>query len=338
MILHTGCGLEPWRRVGELELTRWDLWYLMVLVKDCGGSWDDLATRLRSAVKDDLGGFAGRDWEAKRSHMEALRTKLEAAGIAVGKLLGPLAGSKPVLYKARKKLFGGWLPDSYKTQDMLATPRRRLRALAMRGQWERFPVNPAVYEQVYTGEIGRRSFYGEMASLGLSNRLETRLRRAARERGVAPARLLALYRSGLTVLLEAMERNSIDDSFGVIGDFYQEVLKKYFEVRWGATGIAAEAYYRDFLELATWEDYGFMHEQLGPFFQATQPEHVPLVDSILISIREELLRHEELGYQAERARALLHGLHKIRETAPAQDRRKTPGGFRGSTRGRAGVL
>ena len=178
----------------------------------------------------------------------------------------------------------------------------------MRGLWFRFPVSPRRFEKVYASEINQRDFYGETASLGLSSRLEERLKRAAKEVGGDAEKRLALYRAGLTAVLDGMER--VDDSFGVIGQFYQDVLSHYFEVPWTRTSIEPEVYYRDFLNLATWEDYGFMHGELAPFFRAVPPDHVPLVETILNSIRKELLLREELAHQVERAGDLLDQLHQ----------------------------
>ena len=31
---YTGGGLEPWCQAGGHEFTRWDLWYLVVLLRD----------------------------------------------------------------------------------------------------------------------------------------------------------------------------------------------------------------------------------------------------------------------------------------------------------------
>ena len=306
MDLHTGCGLEPWRRVHGLELTRWDLWFLLVLVQECGGSWDRLATRLRDPKERKYPSFFDRqDWEAKRSHMEHLRDALESSHLDPVKLLGRLVDARPalVLYKAREKLFKTEVSRAYKTAAMVDTPRHRLEAGAMRGAWSEFPVDPGPFEPVFTNEVRRRDHYGELATFGLVRRLEDRLKRARRDAGEDKGRRLALYRAGLTALLEGVA--GVDDSCGAFGDFYQEVLKGYFEVPWTMTGLAPETYYRDFLNLATWEDYGFMHGQLGPFFHAIRPEHIPTAKAALGSIREELARHEELVYQAKKARELL---------------------------------
>ena len=308
MDLHTGSGLEDWRTVGKVKLTRWDLWYLMILVRDCGNSWDTLGLHLRKEVDEELSGFRGLDWEAKRSHMEALRKRLESASADPAKLLGKLVESRPILYKARDRLLKRMVPDAYKTPDMVATPRLWMRGMALRGLWFRFPVSPRSFEKVYASEINQRDFYGETASLRLSDRLEERLKRAAKEVGGDAEKRLALYRAGLTAVLDGVER--VDDSFGVIGQFYQDVLSHYFDVPWTRTSIEPEVYYRDFLNLATWEDYGFMHGELAPFFRAVPPDHVPLVETILGSIRKELLLREELTHQVERAGDLLNQLHQ----------------------------
>ena len=145
MDLHTGCGLEPWRRVHGLELTRWDLWSLTVRVKEGGGSWDRLANRLRDPKERKYPSlFDSQDWEAKRSHMEHLRVTLESTHLDPVRLLGPLVDvrSALILYKTREKRFKTEVPRGYETAAIMDTPRHRLEARAMRGAGESFPPTP----------------------------------------------------------------------------------------------------------------------------------------------------------------------------------------------------
>ncbi len=136
-------------------------------------------------------------------------------------------------------------------------------------------------------------------------RLEAGLEKEGK-RAVGPAERLALHRAFLTGMIAAMER--ADDSCGVLGDLFHERLADYFAVPWQETGIAADLYYRDFLEYATWEDYGLLPDRLGPFFERVATEHMAMVDAILRDIREELLA-AELEYQAEEALTLPGALH-----------------------------
>ncbi len=117
----------------------------------------------------------------------------------------------------------------------------------------------------------------------------------------------------------------MDDSCGAFGDFYQEVLHGYFEVPWSRTELAPETYYRDLRNLATWEDYGFMHGQLGPFFRAIRPEPVPIAKDAPGSICDEPARYEELAYRAKKAHELLGELEAETQVG---ERRSGAGGRR----------
>jgi hypothetical protein len=121
-----------------------------------------------------------------------------------------------------------------------------------------------------------------------------------------PPSLLAALRASLTAVLEAADRS--DDSFGAIGEFFAECLDRYLELPWQQCEIRSSDYYLDFLELATWEDYGYMPEGLGCFFDNVEPEDVEIVEMLLGDIREELIDND-LDYQADEALTLLGDLH-----------------------------
>lgn len=320
MELHTGSGPEPWHEAGGRVFDRWDLWYLVILTADCAGSWAELAARLRERTRGSAGStsYQQLDWEAKRSQLADLRDRIEQARLDPSVLVAGLAEDRAVLRKARAKLFERAVADGDKTAAMRRTPRWLLEAQALRGEWDRFPVSPARFEPVFAGELGRRDFWTEKGSFDLCDRLEVALGQAGRRCGARPAELLALHRAGLTVLIGAME--CVDDSCGVVGDFYGTVLQTYVGLPWPATGIAPEVYYRDLLNLATWEDYGLMFQRLGSLYAALPPEHLPLADATLRQIRSELLRREELGHQAAEALRLRRELHQARpELGPIDD-------------------
>ena len=259
-------------------------------------------------------GYSRSDWEAKRPHMEALRERHAAAKVDPSRLLGHLLEARPALvpYKARRKVLQTMVPDPYKTADMVATPRHRLGAIAMRGLWKRFPVDPGLFEPVFATEIHRRKIHVDATLFGLARRMEDRLVRAVRESGRDPGQLPALYRAGLPVLIEGV--GYLHDRGGVLAALYRKaVLAPYFEVARAGSGLPPETYYRDFLNLAIWEDSGFLHEELGPFFRAIPPEHVARADAILRPLRRELQGHEELDYPAEAALTLLGALRAEKE-------------------------
>jgi len=200
---------------------------------------------------------------------------------------------------------GRCVAEHEKTPAMRDTPRKRLFTRALRGHWARFPVSPAHYDPVFRRVVEARDHYGERATFALARRLEAGLAKAGR-RAVGPAERLALHRAFLTGMIAALER--ADDSCGVLGDLFHECLPDYFAVPWAETGIAADLYYRNFLEYATWEDYGLLAGRLGPLFAHVATEHVAMVDAVLRGIREELLA-AALDDQAEKALALRGALH-----------------------------
>lgn len=61
---HTGSGLEPWTK--ESDFTRWDLWYLVLLLDNFSGSWDLLADALKISRRSLQ--VVQWDFEAKRCH------------------------------------------------------------------------------------------------------------------------------------------------------------------------------------------------------------------------------------------------------------------------------
>ncbi|HUW63116.1 MAG TPA: hypothetical protein VMW83_00155 [Spirochaetia bacterium] len=307
-VLHTGGGPEPWTQESGQEFTRWDLWYLVLLLNNFGGSWDGLAGSLKASRRSLQ--VVQSDFEAKLCHMEDLRHRLTDAGLDPASLVGDLAQDKRILRKARTKILEQDVQEADKTAGMRDTPRRILSERALRGEWDKFPVSPVLFEHVFRDEVNRQKFYSENASFGLSRRIKAILKKVHREGASSPEAQLALYRAGLTALLDAMDM--VDDSSGVFGDLFGEVLKDYLAILWQSTGIAPEVYYRDFLNFAVWEDYGLTDNGIGLFFGTVPSEHVLILDTILGDIHTELLCHEELAYEAEKALRLLKKWHSIK--------------------------
>ncbi|MDA8335410.1 MAG: hypothetical protein M0Z41_10560 [Peptococcaceae bacterium] len=311
-MLHTGGGLEHWTQESGGEFTRWDLWYLVLLFDDYGGSWEALADTMEKTLAEGMHSFKQLDFEAKRGHMENLRHRLNEAGLDPARLVGDLVRDKRILRKARTKILKDYVRDSDKTVEMRTTPRYVLEERAWRGEWGRFPVSPAVFEPVFQDEVGRRSFYSEDASSGLARRIGAILEKVGRKPASSPEARLALYRAGLAALVDAME--VVDDSCGTVGEMFEEIFEQYVAIPWPSTGIAPGVYYRDFLDFAVWEDYGLTDHGMGRFFAAVPPEHVPLVDTVLLDIRADLLRYKELDYQADQALRLLVEFHTVKRT------------------------
>jgi hypothetical protein len=274
----------------------WDLWFLVALVADHGGDWHVIRGRLLERVKGH--GWDREDAEAKLSHLADLERRLARCEVQPTALVRSESREKRLVMKARDKLFKQHIEDRYKTRAMRETPRRLLHARAMRGHWSRFPVSPARFEDVFNAVIGPGGHHhAKGASFGNARRMERGLARADKSCKGEAAQRLALYRAFLTVNLDVIACS--DDSYGVLGDLFREGLAGYIAIDWQATGMRPDSYLRDFLELATWEDYGGI-DDLGGFFAGLAPEHAPAAESILREIITELRLHH-LDYQEREA-------------------------------------
>ncbi|MCK5801164.1 MAG: hypothetical protein KAI47_28445, partial [Deltaproteobacteria bacterium] len=291
-------GPEQWRTINGEVFCYWDLW-LLVLVARAEEGWKAIRRDLKERHRFDT---MRRDSEAKLSQVTDLRQRIERLGQTPRSVLGDLIDDKKLLTKARTKILDQTAGDRHKTRAMRETPREQLSRRALRGNWEGFPVSPSTFDSPLASIVGRRNFYPERASFGLAKKLEQQLCREEKRLKGAKAEKLALYRAFLTVVVESMHR--LDDSYGVIGDLYQEKLPTYLDMPWAKVGLTSEVYFRDFLEFAIWEDYGLMGENLAPWFAAIEAPHIALVESILRELMTELEEHE-LEYQHEEAQQLL---------------------------------
>lgn len=297
-------GNDAWIVIDGVALTRWDQWMLAVLVAECGGDWAAVRPRLRERR---MFGLERDDTEAKLSHLDYLQRRLERIGSAPEELLR--GGVDPSLRrKACEKILRQVVTEADKSPAMRDTPRRRLVRRAWRGHWTGFPSSPAPFEAALRAPIDTRAFHPKGSTFALARKLRAAADRL-RPQHRRPADRLALGRACLTAVLDAMHR--ADDSFGTLGDLFLRHIQEYLDEPWRSTGIAAAVYYRDFLELAVWEDYGLMSGHLDGVFADTGEDDAALVDSILRTLRDELLR-DELDYQAEKALTLLGELRVAR--------------------------
>src|SRR5258708_21404545 len=94
-------GNDPYRAIkvsGQrrgLALTYWDLWFLVVLLTDFAGDWEQLAHRFRA----DGGALSPRrdTAEGLLNHLNELRQRLAKAGVTPATALGP---DRPSLLKS----------------------------------------------------------------------------------------------------------------------------------------------------------------------------------------------------------------------------------------------
>lgn len=302
-------GPEKWKTIGAETFVHWDRWFLAVLTTDFGGDW----TALKEAVKERCARSYGHhdDVERKMSHLNELRDRLERQELAPEDCLDEESLDRKVLYKARRKLFD---QEAYEgraqTESMRNTPARLLRAQALRGHWDAFPISPEPYEAAFASELEERDFYPKNSTFGLVRGLERLL---DEEDGQCPdaASRLACYRGFLTAVLHAMDH--LDDCFGVVGDLFRERLTTYICLPWEDTGITPEAYYQDFLEFAVWDSYALTDRRLDRFFRSITKERFALVEGILIAQERELRALSQdfpsLEFFAEEALDLLAELY-----------------------------
>ena len=289
-------GNDPWRTFGSETLCHWDLWMLILIVARHGGDWDSFREQLREQRK--CMSSSTRDVEAKLSHLDQLRERLQESNLAPLELVGELASDRMAMRKAKTKILDQQVVGSQMSASMQATPRKRLYARALCGNWAKFPRSPISFARTFR-RLVKRGFYPKSATFAVADRLESTLEKETGRCGEDTTELVALHRAFLTTVVEAMER--VDDSYGVVGETYPGPLRKYFSLPWIATGIPPEAYLRDILEFITWEDYGLTRRaDVMPFFEGLEPEHASLADAILRETRAELV-HCDLEYGADTA-------------------------------------
>lgn len=289
-------GPEPWAEVGELSWSHWDLWFSVVAVLDHGGQLDDLEKRLVADLRGPLYGRHGT--EALLSHLNDLRTRLEAAGLAPSDLASTKAlGERTLVAKARKKLSNSSLDGRALSPAMIETPRVRLTRRARTGHWPSFPVDPAVYYKSFRRHVEVKDHISKNRSFEAVARVKDRL--GGLDRSSLPvAERLALFRAFHTAALELIERT--DDSYGNVGDMREEAWHIYLDLDWQAAGMSHEDYWADLCGLVVFEDYGLgFKEETRPWARVAA-RHMGSVESCLNEL-ERICRQCFLDYEAAEA-------------------------------------
>lgn len=284
-----------------LSLTYWDLWIAIVLVKYWEGDWDKLIDSLRRKLKRRSFSLP-YDFEALTNHIRLLRQTLDDAGLCIEDILA--GADADFLKKQEKKAYSKVLEMDFerneKSKWMMYTPRKLREVKAMRGHWDRFPVNPEEYANSLERRYKSKGYYSENQSFGLEEKLSEFIKK--QESRASLAKRFAFYRAFLTVVVEKM--NMVDDSFGVIGELYQDVFQKYYRLDRTKLDMSPSDFFQDLLELLIWEDYGFTDEVQPDFFASLAQSEIPVVESILQRQWEELSKLE-IEYQAEEALTML---------------------------------
>lgn len=310
-------GDDEFATIGGQAFSHWDLWFAIVLVQ----RFDSNFHLLREALLDEdpsqpswRRSFQRGGVEQRLSHLDDLRVRIDAAQIDVSQLMAMAEVSSYLENKARVKVLGdkhGLSEALDPTSAMIHTPRARLRERARRGNWAPFPVSPEPYDQTFRNCGRSKDGYSKNASFKVARRLEERLnRQAERAHRSGIASEVACYRGFLAAFLDIMDRT--DDSFGVMGELIiHAAAPAYLDLDWRSTGLGPEAWYRDFVEYAVWEDYGLIDSSrrdrtsaVDRFCRSVSKGDFELVDGIIRAVANELAGEFDLHYQVADARQM----------------------------------
>lgn len=293
-------GPEVWAEVDGRPWSYWDRWYCVVCVADFAGDWDALAERLATRS----GGLhIASDAESKLSHLDDLAGRLGAAGLGIADLAGDVERAE--LTKARRKVLDQGLSGRDRTSAMRDTPRRRLRARALRGAWREFPVDPADAYERFVAFVDEADHIGKGGTFELARALDDEIAAAVDAAGGDSARLLASRRAALTAVCEIAHR--VDDSYGQIGELGHAAWSAYAATRW--RDLLPEAvYWRDIAQLVAFDDHAHLHRaETVPWRQARAADLL-LLRSVVVALAEEYAA-ARLDYHAQQARVALAWAH-----------------------------
>ena len=286
-------GPELWRRIGPHSFCYWDRWFLRLALAErdgfdgLGAFFEDRRRRLP---------FEQRDAEIKLAHLADLRLRLQDADLSPADVLGAEDAADPKLEKkARTKIFDQHA--SYHTPPMIYRPGVILKARARYGYWPRFPVSPVEYARRLYTLVEAKPYFNGMAAMGLAMRLQKRIERADKP-SLPAAQRLALFRAAATVCVMGMDR--ADESFGALGQTFEQIWIEYLGVPLDAAGIDSGVFYRDLVEFIVWEDYGLVGD-VTPYFASLPPGPALQADKIL---KATIALVTSLGFEYEAQKAV----------------------------------
>jgi hypothetical protein len=285
----------------KLEINYWDLWIIIILFEMFNGDWDELSNQTVNSK------WGRENREGMLHHIKQLRRTYADNDFNVLEYYNDLDNSlvKKAKPKATKKIIDMGYVEKEKSVWMIKTPKKEKEYLAMRGHWDKFQVDP----DMFAVEIERsfsKKFCSKSQSLKLSDKLQNKIKKLEKKKSISE--LLSLYRAYLTVILERIE--SVDDSFGVMGDSYQEVFEKYIYLDRSEISMSVDDFYNDLLELMIWEDYGFIDDLYEALFSTVNEDEVSIVEKILKHQWDDLTSLDMMSYQADKALTLLGELYK----------------------------
>ncbi|MGK3994394.1 hypothetical protein [Sorangium sp. So ce1024] len=283
-------GPEVWREIEGVAFCHWDRWLLRLALAEPRGL-DGIARELRARAANRR--FSSDGAEAMLAQVADLRDRLARLARAPEDVLdAEERASEWLLKKAFKRVWQ--VGPNRRTDAMRNTPRRRLWARALRGNWPRLPVSPARFERELRSLAGVDGYdehdATELLAFLVENRVDVLLVTAGSD-----LERMALHRGAMTVIIEMMEL--VDDSFAQMCEVFRASERAYLDLARAHAGV--NGVLRDLLELAVWEDHGLIRGVEG-FLSALPEEHADLAVRELAAIIAEL-RRERLDYELERA-------------------------------------
>lgn len=288
------CGISI-----KLPISYWDLWFAIVAVDHYGEDLEGLAEHFREKRAGFSGSTGRESANGKLSHLRDLQQRLREVGASVSDVI-ETAGPE-LVKQERRRSTGRVLKHNERRYErsfpMQRLPHERLYPAVLREHWPQFPISPEPYAERLGKRFNWDKFYGENASHGLARKFDSEAARAEKLLAkFALAEALAMLRSLMTV---AVELTAIaDDSFGAIGDSFQEAFELYLQLPWRASGIESEVFLCDLTDFILWEDYGFTYEQTDGFFASLTDQEADICLGHLRKRRAEFISLD-LDYQAE---------------------------------------
>jgi hypothetical protein len=228
------------------------------------GDLDRVACELRKLRQGVLDSDMAK---RKLSHLRELQQRLARYGIGAADILAALP---PDLARAEGRRARGRIINhnqrSYELSEaMRILPAERFREIALRGLWAPFPVSPQPCYDQLRAKFNWNRCYGEDDSWALAKKLDAATTAACilKDKGKF-AEALAALRATLTVSIDLIE--IADDSFGCIGQSFQDAFGRYLAFPRQKAGIPPQGFLTDLLELLVFEDYGLTYGCTDGFF------------------------------------------------------------------------
>ena len=287
----------------------WDLWISIILESEaCNGDWDKLIDLIRPKKNSSYSlqnAFERLLSQIRFFQQKLLDKQLQAADILkrVLEMEEDADFFNKQLKKAKSKILRLNFVEKDKTEAMNFTLKERKEQNGLRGNLltysdgEALEAHPLEYLPIFEKKFKKGGFYNKHQSWKLKDKLEIFIEKLIKKATINQS--FAIYRAFMTVIIEKTE--CIDDSFGVIGDLAQQVLRAYLDLDRSKLQMNAEGFFKDLLNLLIWEDYGYFDEYWPDVFKNLSPYEIDAIEFILQSEKTEL---KEMGLDYQKANAL----------------------------------